>query len=65
MNLINLKYKLESEYAPVLDSCCLSRNDEQGESIKNALNSLDVQVDYDEDWGFVKIISVNGIPLVH
>lgn len=61
--VLELTYELTDKDICTIDSCCLSRSDEQGDSIKDGLLKLKVKAIYDPDWGFLKLISVNGIPL--
>ncbi len=63
--IIELTYELSDRDVYTVDSCCLSRSDEQEESIKDSLLKLRVKATYDADWGFLKIISVNGVPLAY
>ena len=63
MNTLELTYELAGGDLASLDSCCLSRNEEQADTIRGALHSLKVIAEYDPDWGFLRLVSVNGIPL--
>lgn len=60
-----LVYKLSEGSTDILNGCCAAQViEEHSDAIKEALDTLSVVVDVDDDFGFVKIISVNGHEII-
>lgn len=64
MALLKVQYKADDESLPLIDSCASKAIiDEQCNAIKQAFSQVEVVFDYDEDWGFLTPISINGMEI--
>lgn len=63
-NKITVKYVAQSNDLPLIESCAMKAIiDEQCNAIKQAFSEVEVVFEYDEDWGFVTPISINGMEI--
>lgn len=58
---IECTYKIIDGDLPLLEGCA-SRSviDEHIDAISSAFNKIKITIDVDDEWGFCKIIAVNG-----
>lgn len=58
-------YKIEDGDIPLLEGCAARAViDEHIEAISSAFNKIKITIDVDDEWGFCKIIAVNGSPVM-
>lgn len=48
---------------PPLDHCAVMFNDEQQDAIRSAFETINVDIEVDDIWGFCKIVAVEGHPI--
>lgn len=58
---ITVRYKADDDSLPLIDSCASKAIiEEQCAAIKSAFQEVEVVFEYDEDWGFLTPVSLNG-----
>ena len=61
---ITVKYFAQSDDLPLIESCAMKAIiDEQCNAIKQAFSEVEVVFEYNEDWGFLTPVSINGIEI--
>lgn len=62
--IIDCIYTLSEGCIPKFEGCAATQViDEQIEAISAAFRKIHVTVDVDDEWGFCKIIAVDGLPI--
>ena len=61
---ITVKYFAQSDDLPLIESCAMKAIiDEQCNAIKQAFSEVEVVFEYNEDWGFLTPVSINGMEI--
>lgn len=56
-----IKYKASDDSLPLIDSCASKTIiEEQCSAIRTAFEEIEVTFEYDDDWGFLVPIALNG-----